>query len=77
VSLVTGAIEPHLFKSITIHQGMRSLSYILDKPVTSNRVPDMFCRDFYKDFDLGMLKALTEPTKVTESDYLELAPSNP
>ena len=73
VSLVAGALEPNLFKSITIHQGMRSLSYILDKPVTSNRVPDMFCRDFYKDFDLGMLKALMEPTKVTESDYLELA----
>ncbi|MEJ2008659.1 MAG: hypothetical protein P8Z30_10980 [Acidobacteriota bacterium] len=77
VSLVAGALEPHLFKSITIHQGMRSLSYILDKPVTSNRVPDMFCRDFYKDFDLGTLKALTEPTKVTESDYLELGTSNP
>lgn len=76
VSLVAGALEPRLFKSINIHKGMRSLSYILDKPVLSTQVPDMFCRDFYKDFDLKMLAALTEPTRVTESDYVKLTPAN-
>jgi len=75
VSLVAGALQPRLFKSITIHKGMHSLSYILDKPVRSDKVPDMFCLDLYKDFDLGMLKTLTEPTHVTESDDLELAPT--
>jgi dienelactone hydrolase len=75
VSLVAGALAPHLFKSLTIHKGMHSLIDILEKPVASNQVPDMFCPDFYKDFDLAMLKALTEPTKVKESDYAELVPA--
>lgn len=74
VSLVAGTLAPHMFKSITIHQGMRSLNYILEKPVESGTAPDMFCLDLYKDYDLGILKALTAPTKVTESDYLELDP---
>ena len=76
VSLVAGALEPKLFGSITIHHGMHSLGYILDHGVSSGRVPDMFCRDLYKDFDLDMLKAMTEPTTVSESDYVESAHSN-
>ncbi|MCL5005015.1 MAG: hypothetical protein M1404_00655 [Acidobacteria bacterium] len=75
VSLVAGALEPHLFKSITIHQGMHSLSYILDQQVSSSQVPDMFCLDLDKDFNLNMLKAMTEPTKVTEADYVEVTPA--
>ena len=73
VSLVAGALEPKVFAKISIHQGMHSLSYILDAAVSSGRVPDMFCRDLYKDFDLNMLTAMANPTAVTESDYVESA----
>jgi dienelactone hydrolase len=76
VSLVAGALEPHLFESIAIHKGMHDLGYILDSAVSSDHVPDMFCRDFYKDFDLSMLNAMAEPAKISESDYVELAHSN-
>lgn len=76
VSLVAGALEPQLFGSIAIHRGMRSLGYILDSAVSSGRVPDMFCRDLYKDFDLDTLKAMAEPATVSESDYVETAHSN-
>ncbi len=75
VSLVAGALEPHLFGSITIHRGMHSLNYILEKQVRSDRVPDMFCLDFYKDFDLSMLNDLAAPATVTESDYVEPVPA--
>ena len=75
VSLVAGALEPKLFGKIAIHQGMHSLSYILDRAISSGRVPDMFCRDLYRDFDLNMLKAMAEPAAVSESDYLESAHS--
>ena len=71
VSLVAGSLEPGLFKSITIHRGMRSLNYILEDRVSSDLVPDMFCHDFYKEFDLKMLIAMAEPAIVTESDYVE------
>jgi hypothetical protein len=77
VSLVAGALEPRLFKSITVHAGMHSLSYILEKPVRSDRVPDMFCQDLYKDFDIDTLKAMTEPTLVSESAYVEAPPAKP
>ena len=76
VSLVAGALEPHLFKSITIHRGMRSMSYLLNKSVRSLDVPDLFCRDLYKDFDLAMLKAMAEPAIVAESDDLNAGNQN-
>ncbi len=76
VSLVAGALEPHLFRSITIHKGMQSLSYILDSSVSSGKVPDMFCRDLYKDFDLNMLKAMAVPATVTQTDFVKAEPSN-
>ena len=73
VSLVAGALEPGLYGDITIHGGMKSLDYILDEPVKSSEVPDMFCRDFYKDFDLSMLRAMAVPARVMERDYLKLS----
>jgi hypothetical protein len=73
VSLVAGALRPQLFRSITIHKGVHSLANLLAKPVKSNEVPDVFCLDLYKDFDLDMLKAMAEPAGVTESNYVELA----
>ncbi len=75
VSLVAGALAPNLFKSITIHKGMHSFNYILDKPVTSGQAPDLFTQDLDKDFSLAMLKAMTEPAKVTETDYVSLTPT--
>lgn len=73
VSLVAGALQPRLFRSITIHEGIHSLADLLVEPVKSNEVPDVFCLDLYKDFDLDMLKSMAEPAKVTESDYVTLA----
>ncbi len=72
VSLVAGALQPKLFHSITIHQGIRSLADLLVEPVKSDEVPDVFCLDLYKDFDLDMLKAMADPANVTESDYVKL-----
>lgn len=72
VSLVAGALQPHLFRSIAIHQGIHSLRELLDKSVNSEDVPDVFCLDLYKDFDLDALKAMAEPASVTEADYVNL-----
>lgn len=75
VSLVTAALEPGLFQSISIHGGMKSLDYILNAGVQSNKVPDMFCRDFYKDFDLSMLKAMASPAHISEDNYVKVGVS--
>jgi hypothetical protein len=71
-SLVAGALQPQLFRNIAIHQGIHSLAELLDKSVKSEDVPDVFCLDLYKDFDLDMLKAMAEPAQVTEADYVDL-----
>jgi len=67
VSLIAAALEPKLFSTVEVHQGMRSLSYLLEKPVRYQDAPDLFCLDLYKDFDIKTLEALTVPTKVTEN----------
>lgn len=72
VSLVAGALEPQLFHSITIHKGIRSLADLLVEPVKSSEVPDVFCLDLYKDFDLDTLMSLAGPAKVTEADFVKL-----
>ncbi len=70
VSLIAAALQPQLFSTVEIHQGMRSLSYLLEKPVRYQDAPDLFCLDLYKDFDIDSLEALTEPTRVT-GDFLK------
>ncbi|MGH9455727.1 MAG: hypothetical protein ACRD2O_17340, partial [Terriglobia bacterium] len=72
VSLVAGALEPHLYTEVENYGGMRSLSYILDKPVTYDAAPDLFCLDLYKDFDIDQLEVLASPAKVAELKYVEL-----
>ena len=71
VALVASALEPRLFFEIEIHDGMRSLGYVLEKPVTCQDAPDLFCLDLYKDFDLDRLEVLASPTKVIEQTYLD------
>jgi len=50
------------------HGGMRSLGFLLDKPVSYDDAPDLFCLDLYKVIDVDGLVALAEPTKVTQFD---------
>lgn len=70
-SLVAAALDPGLFSEIVIHGGMRSLSYLLEKPVEYRQAPDLFCLDLYKYFDLDQLAALASPSTVTGKDYLQ------
>ncbi len=60
ISLVAGSLEPHLFSSLDIEEGLPTLRYLLDKPVTYQEAPDLFCRDLYQFFDIDQLVALNE-----------------
>jgi dienelactone hydrolase len=73
-SLIASALAPRLFREVEIHEGMRSLGYLLDKPVPYPEAPDLFCLDLYKDFDLDRLEKLASPTAVVEREFLELGP---
>jgi dienelactone hydrolase len=72
-ALVAAALEPPLFSVVAAHRGMKSLSYLLEKPVSYEAAPDLFCLDLYRDFDLDLLAAIAEPAKVTQQDDLELS----
>ncbi len=75
VSLVAAALEPHLFSEVVTYGGMRSLSYLLDKPVPYEAAPDLFCLDLYKYFDIDQLGSLASPAHVIGHNYIELSPA--
>lgn len=71
-ALVAAALEPDLFSEISVRQGIRSFSYLLDKPITYAQAPELFCLDLYKDFDIDRLEALAAPVTVQSRQWLEL-----
>jgi dienelactone hydrolase len=71
VSLVTAALEPHLFSEVVNYDGMRSLGYLLEKPVSYEAAPDLFCLDLYKDFDIDQIEALANPVHIIERHNLQ------
>lgn len=76
-ALVAAALEPDLFSEVSVRQGIRSFSYLLDKPVTYAQAPELFCLDLYKEFDIDRLEALTAPVTVQSRQWLELPGSKP
>lgn len=72
VALVAAAIAPELFSEIVVNNGMHSLSYLLNRPITFLQAPELFCLDLYKEFDIDSLEALSAPAKVRVIHYLEL-----
>lgn len=66
VALVAAALEPELFSEIVVRDGMKSLGYLLDKPVPFRSAPELFCLDLYKNFDLDRLALLAGSTRVIE-----------
>jgi dienelactone hydrolase len=73
VALIAAALEPTLFSEVQIHQGMRSLNYVLEAPIRHRDAPDLFCLDLYKEFDVDRLVALAQPAKITLEKVLEVA----
>jgi hypothetical protein len=64
IAPVASAVRPDLFTKIDIRGGMKSLSYLLDAPVTDTEAPDLFCQDLYKEFDIEQLVAIAGPERI-------------
>jgi hypothetical protein len=71
VGLVAAALEPQLFAEVVVHEGMKSLGFLLAKPVEFLDAPELFCFDLYKEFDVDRLIALAAPAKVKTERYVE------
>jgi hypothetical protein len=72
IALVASALRPDLFAQIDIRRGIRSLSHLLDMPVTNTEAADLFCQDLYKEFDLDRLVIIAEPTRIRQ-EYLAVS----
>jgi len=70
-ALVASALQPDLFSVLVVHEGILSLGYILEAPVTFQEAPELFCLDLYKQFDLDRLMVLAAPAKVTVEKFVE------
>jgi hypothetical protein len=66
-ALVAAALEPTHFSELKVREGMKSLGYLLEDDVHYQDAPDLFCLDLYKDFDIDLLAALAEPTKINQT----------
>ena len=66
VALTACALEPSLFSELSTRGGMKTLGFLLDKPVAYEDAPDLFCLDLYKNLNVDGLVALAEPAKIKE-----------
>ncbi len=64
IGLVAAALQPDLFSEVSVHEGMSSLAWVLQKPVTFDEAPELFCLDLYKEFDLDRLATIAAPAQV-------------
>jgi dienelactone hydrolase len=67
IVLTAAAMDPQDFSTIVSQNAMKSLAYLLDKPVPFRSAPELFCLDLYKDFDVDSLNALASPVKIIQS----------
>lgn len=72
-ALVASALEPTLFSTVAIREGMSTLGYLLDKPVEFHEAAELFCLDLFREFELDRLQAIAEPTRFTHENMLALA----
>ena len=64
IGLVAAALHPDLFSEVVAHEGMSSLTFLLDQPVTFDEAPELFCLDLYKEFDLDRVAVIAAPAQV-------------
>ncbi len=75
--LIAAALEPSLFKKVVVHEGISSLGYLLDRPVSFGDAPELFCLDLYKKFDIGRLALIAAPAEVTTEKFLQIPAPTP
>jgi dienelactone hydrolase len=63
--LIASALEPNLFARVVVHEGISSLGFLLEKPVSFFDAPELFCLDLYKEFDVDRLALIAAPAQVT------------
>ena len=71
IVLVAAALKPDVFSDVVVREGMASLDYVLEVPVTFQNAPELFCLDLYKEFDIDRLAAMAAPAEITFDNMLK------
>ncbi|PYT70069.1 MAG: hypothetical protein DMG39_16865 [Acidobacteria bacterium] len=72
IALVATALQPDVFSNVVVHEGIASLDYVLQVPVTFQNAPELFCLDLYKEFDIAHLAAMAAPAEVRFDNTLKM-----
>ena len=60
IASIAAAIENGELAEVRSENGIKSLSFLLDKSVPYRSAPDLFCLDLFKYFDLDRLSAIAQ-----------------
>jgi hypothetical protein len=71
IALIAAAVESDAFSDVVNKNAMKSLAYLIDKPVPLRSAPELFCLDLYRDFDIDSIGALAPSVKITQVNLLE------
>jgi hypothetical protein len=72
ISLMGCDLVPDAFNQLIIRGGIKTLKYLLYKPVKYEDAPDLFCLDLYKTFDIDRLVPLADHTQVKQYEPAEV-----
>jgi len=74
IGLVAAALQPDLFFEVVSREGMPSLGLLLQKPVTFQEAPELFCLDLYEEFDVDRIATVAAPTQVKLESLVKSVP---
>ena len=70
IGLIAAALKPQDFSEIVVRDGMKSFSYLEDKPVEYQQGPDLFCFGLYRDFDIDSLEKMASGIHMLHENML-------
>ena len=64
VAQVSAALSPDLFAAIVSDDAIDSLGSLMEGPLLFRSVPELFCLDLYKYFDIDLFTSMAEPVRI-------------
>src|SRR5262249_23805679 len=63
-SLIAAALEPDAIAAVETRQAMSSLREIIEKDLTAEQTPELFCFGLFEEFDIPQIASLIAPRPV-------------
>ena len=62
--MIAAALEPNAIAGLELHNAMSSLKEIIDRDLSAQEAPELFCFGLLEEFDIPQLTALVTPRPV-------------